>query len=210
MLINAGIFAYTFHNLPYFVSTYGVSFQSMLEGKYYTLITSMFIHSSIMHIVGNMTALFFIGMVLEKIIGKGMYLFTYFLGGLLANFLIIGLGYFGIPILAVGASASISSLIGLGAFRAGNKWMFSTFSIIPIPMPLMIAGAIYFVLNIYGILTSDSPISFLGHLTGILTGSIIGLRGQRFKMKKILIFAFIVGFISLLPYLFRYVVDLWK
>lgn len=210
ILINVGIFLYILPNLTYFGQNYGVSYQSFLEGKYYIIITAMFIHSSLTHVAGNMLVLFFIGSILEKVVSKSLYIFTYFFSGILANLFIVLMGYIGISVLAVGASAAISALIGLGAFRGGGKWAFSTFGFIPIPMPLMVAGALYFLMNIYGILLAHTLIASLGHLVGILTGSLIGLKGQRHKLKKIIIFILIAVFISLLPYLFRYVIGLWN
>ena len=52
----------------------------LLRGKeYYRLITSMFLHANISHLVNNMILLYFGGELVENIIGKVRFLILYFL-----------------------------------------------------------------------------------------------------------------------------------
>jgi len=57
---------------------------NILQGKYlWTFITSMFMHGSFFHIFANMFSLFFIGTLIEKILGVKRYFYFYMLSGLL-------------------------------------------------------------------------------------------------------------------------------
>ncbi len=48
----------------------------------YTLFTSMFIHGSFLHVIGNMLFLFFLGSPLEARIGKRRFAVVYFTAGI--------------------------------------------------------------------------------------------------------------------------------
>ena len=172
VLINIAVFVYTFQNLPYFIENYGFSSDSFNQGKYLNPITAMFMHASIPHIVGNMLVLFFVGSVIEKNISRVVYLIVYFASGMIANLGILFLPLIGITATGVGASAAISGLIGLGAFKLSGKWILSPIRFIPIPMPFMVAGALYMLMNFYGLFVLDIPLSAAGHLIGGFIGAL--------------------------------------
>ena len=50
------------------------NYMSLRSGKYYTLITSMFLHADIIHIAFNMYALYILGPQVEKYYGKCKFL----------------------------------------------------------------------------------------------------------------------------------------
>lgn len=208
ILVNVGVFVYTFQNLPYFIETYGFSSNSFAKGNYISLITAMFVHANIPHIVGNMLVLFFVGRTLEKYISVFLYLLVYFLSGLIANLGVLLLPLIGTSATVVGASAAISGLIGLGAFKLSGKWMLSPIRFIPIPMPFMVAGALYALLNFYGLFLLNLPLSSAGHLIGGFVGALFGLAGEQHKLRRIIIFFLLIVLISLLPYLIRFLASL--
>lgn len=77
-------------------------------GQYYRLITGIFLHAGIVHLVFNMYALYVIGMQLESFLGKWKYLIVYLLSGLAGSMLSI----FFSNSLSVGASGAIFGLLG--------------------------------------------------------------------------------------------------
>ena len=77
-------------------------------GQYYRLITGMFLHGSILHLLFNMYALYIIGMQLESFLGKAKYLIVYLLSGIGASMLSI----FFSNSFSVGASGAIFGLMG--------------------------------------------------------------------------------------------------
>ncbi len=83
----------------------------ILGGQVYRMFTSMFLHGDLIHLLGNMLALWVFGYVLEKKIGTKKFLAIYFLTHLGAVMFDIAIR----PeswISAYGASAAISGLIG--------------------------------------------------------------------------------------------------
>ena len=80
----------------------------IVNGEYYRLITGIFMHGGILHLIFNMYALYVIGMQLESFVGKAKYLTIYLLSGLAGSMLSIFFsnGY------SVGASGAIFGLMG--------------------------------------------------------------------------------------------------
>ncbi|MDT0567853.1 rhomboid family intramembrane serine protease [Streptomyces sp. DSM 3412] len=60
----------------------GASLQGVAEGQWYRLVTSMFLHGSVTHILFNMLSLWWIGGPLEAALGRARYLTLYFVSGL--------------------------------------------------------------------------------------------------------------------------------
>jgi rhomboid protease GluP len=55
------------------------------DGQWWRLLTSVFLHGGIMHLVANMYGLLFIGIFLEPLLGKTRYAIFYLLTGILAS-----------------------------------------------------------------------------------------------------------------------------
>ena len=91
----------------------------------WTLLTSMFMHAGIGHLLANMISLFFIGLFVEKLIGSRRFLIFYFGAGIFAGLFYavmsfffgnsaLGAKIFGAPTIpAMGASGAIFGLLGL-------------------------------------------------------------------------------------------------
>src|SRR4030067_1603843 len=81
-------------------------------GAYYQLLTSMFIHASIVHLAGNMIFLLVFGLRGEEMFSLPEYLTIYFFGGLAGNLLSLSFSfpYGNIP--SVGASGGIFAMFG--------------------------------------------------------------------------------------------------
>jgi len=82
---------------------------SIRAGQYYRLITGIFLHGSIMHLLFNCYALYIIGPQIESFLGKIKYIIIYLFSGLSgALFSII----FGGAMASIGASGAIFGLMG--------------------------------------------------------------------------------------------------
>lgn len=57
----------------------------ILDGEWYRLFTSMFLHFGLHHLINNMLMLLFMGDLLEGVVGKWRYLCIYIGGGLAGN-----------------------------------------------------------------------------------------------------------------------------
>src|SRR5450759_1829743 len=78
-------------------------------GWYWQLFTSMFVHATIAHLVGNMLFLLIFGLRAEEMFSLPEYLGVYFIGGLAGNVLSLALGP---NLISVGASGAIFAVFG--------------------------------------------------------------------------------------------------
>ncbi|WP_277677892.1 rhomboid family intramembrane serine protease [Gracilibacillus dipsosauri] len=92
-------------NLIEFGAKYNVA---IIDGEWWRLISSMFLHIGIAHILLNMFALYYIGTLVERIYGGTRFLIIYFIAGIVG-----GLASFALnPSIAAGASGAIFGLFG--------------------------------------------------------------------------------------------------
>ncbi|WP_173916144.1 rhomboid family intramembrane serine protease [Halobacillus sp. Marseille-Q1614] len=94
---------------------------AILEGEWWRIISSMFLHIGIFHLLMNMLALYYLGSAVERIYGSLRFLVIYFLAGIFG-----GLASFAFnPNVAAGASGAIFGLFGaLLYFGLKNKRLF--------------------------------------------------------------------------------------
>ncbi len=134
---------------------------SVAEGEWYRLVTSGFLHVSIIHIGFNMFLLLFLGRLLEPALGTPRFLVLY-LASLLA-------GSFGALIvepnaLTVGASGAVFGLAGATVVIARGRGMDA------------LAGEIGFLIVFNLVWSFIGPnISVGGHVGGLIGGAICAL-----------------------------------
>jgi membrane associated rhomboid family serine protease len=128
--------------------------------RYYELITSAFLHASLLHIFSNMLALVFVGPALEQLLGRWRFAAVYLLSALGGSAAIYAFG--NATGSTVGASGAIFGMFGACLVLARKlgldlQWLIGII-------------AINFVLTF-----SISGISKLGHIGGFVTGLLTGL-----------------------------------
>lgn len=87
------------------------------ENQYYRILTSMFLHTNLEHLLNNMLVLFFVGDNLERAAGKIKYMIIYLGSGIIAG--ISSISYNMLKeeaILSVGASGAIFGIVGAMAY----------------------------------------------------------------------------------------------
>ncbi len=142
----------------------------------WTIITSLFAHANIVHILSNMLVLYFFGTFLVSLVGERWLLVVYFLGGIAGNLLFWWLVPGGE---ALGASGAIYALGGALLVLRPNQPTMMLF--IPVTIPLWISIIVGFLLTF-----GAAGIAWQGHLGGLLLGVIAGFyfrmreRGQLF------------------------------
>lgn len=116
IVLNVLIFLYQVNLAPQlqdaFVMTYGsIPYEIEAGEDWFTLFTSMFLHGSWMHLIGNMLYLWIFADNIEATIGSTAFVIFYLLGGLAAH-----LGHIifnpGSMIPTVGASGALSAVMG--------------------------------------------------------------------------------------------------
>ncbi len=117
-LIVLNIMVYLFMVLYDVDGTYFYAFANNYEfvqnGQIYRLLTSMFLHSDIIHIVCNMYALYILGPQVERYYGKTKFLLIYLLSGLLGS--IFSCAFMSADTISIGASGAIFGLLGSIAY----------------------------------------------------------------------------------------------
>jgi len=91
------------------ISQYGQVNLLVMNGWYWQLFTSMFIHASITHLAGNMLFLLIFGFKAEELFSSGEYVLIYLVSGLAGNLLTLLLGP---DMVSVGASGAIFGVFG--------------------------------------------------------------------------------------------------
>lgn len=201
ILINVLVFIYSLTDFDYFISTYGFSTASFLAGEYHTIITSTLLHGDVFHLMNNMIALFFLGIAIEKNVKAWKYLLVYFFSGIFGNLsMFIPIFGFTPTTLAVGASASISGLVGLGTFV--SPWAQVLFPA-AFPLPFVVAGAFYFLSTLSNLFV-QSYIAYPAHMFGILGGALFGLVWGKQRLRRLIIFIFFMFLILCLPLVISY------
>ncbi|MDR0373939.1 MAG: rhomboid family intramembrane serine protease [Nitrososphaerota archaeon] len=135
----------------------------VFEGAIWQLFTSMFIHATIFHLVGNMLFLFIFGLRGEEMFSLPEYLSIYLLGGLTGNILSLAFGVApgGIPFISVGASGAIFSMFGACVIYDRHAIRQS------------ILGALIFAFFLFFINTGEG-VNILAHFGGLAFGLIGG------------------------------------
>ena len=173
---------------------------NILRGKYlWTVLTHMFIHGGLFHLLINMFVLFSLGSLSEKIIGRKRFLWFYLISGIFAGLLSailsglygnteLGARIFGSPdIFMVGASGAIFAIAGLFVMLLPKL----RFMIIFLPffsLPAYIMVPLVLLLTWLVTIAGNFPIGNVAHLGGFLVGIIYGsyLRTKYKKKVKML------------------------
>ncbi len=131
----------------------------------WTILTSIFVHGGLWHILVNMYMLYFFGSSVRRLVGTGRFLVVYFGGGILGSILYILLAP---PFsLAVGASGAVFALGGVLAMMTPKTKVF----IFPIPIPFSLWIA---VIGGFLVLSFAPSIAWQAHLGGLLLGLVAG------------------------------------
>ena len=130
----------------------------VFNGWYHQLFTSMFIHASIVHLVGNMLFLLIFGLRGEEMFSLPEFLAIYLVGGLVGNVLSL---VFGPNFISVGASGAIFALFGACVIYGRRSVRQS------------ILGALVFAFFLFFINTGEG-VNILAHLGGLVFGLLIG------------------------------------
>ena len=132
---------------------------SVLNGAYWQLLTSIFVHVDILHIGLNMLFLVIFGLRAEELFKTEEYFFVYMLSGLAGN--ILTLFFMGQNTLSAGASGAI-----FGMFGAGIIYMRKAFG-------QSVAGALLYSF-LFLLLSTGTGVNIVAHFGGLAAGLTIG------------------------------------
>ena len=152
----------------YFMLQYGAMYEPLVTDghEYYRLITSLFLHFGIQHLLNNMVMLGALGYQLENEIGRIKFLLIYFISGIGGNLCSLYWNVsHGEQIISAGASGAIFGLMGaLLYIVAVNRGRLGRLS--GRGMLIMVALSLYFGLTSSGVDNS-------AHIGGLICGILI-------------------------------------
>jgi len=128
-------------------------------GFYWQLLTSIFVHASITHLVGNMLFLFIFGFRGEEMFSLPEYVSIYLLGGLTGS--LLSLVFLPLDVPSVGASGAIFAIFGACTVYARRS------------VGQSIIGALIYAFFLL-FLSAGPNVNDFAHIGGLLLGLLIG------------------------------------
>ncbi len=140
-----------------FINRWALNGFAVSEGEWYRLITSAFLHASVLHIAFNMLMLWWFGRALEDLLGRARFLAIYFVSILAGS---AGALLVTPDKLTVGASGAVFGILGAGLILERNNInVFGGQALIVVILNL----ALSFTLN---------SVSIGGHVGGLVGGAL--------------------------------------
>jgi membrane associated rhomboid family serine protease len=161
------------------------SYNNLLHRRIWTLVTALFVHANLLHLVGNMLFLFIFGSTLEKSAGARAYLAAFFSGGF-SSFLLSPL-FMPRGAGMLGASAAIFTVAACVMLVQPLKfsWVFLA--------PQGLVALIYFIYNLVVVSRPsfvhgyDPHVAYIAHIIGFLVGVPFGVALSRHWKKNLLL-----------------------
>ena len=154
-----------------------------------TVISSLFIHASWLHLIGNLAYLWVFGMPVEQRLGPFGLSTVFLLGGALAN-VIVALRVPQLETPIIGASGAVSAVVGayLGLFPRGRIGLFLPlglylqFARVP---ALLVIGSWFTLQLLYTVFGPiNAAVAWWTHLAGFALGLSITLLGQALSLIR--------------------------
>ena len=151
------------------------------------LVTYMFVHGGLLHILFNMFALWMFGVEIEERWGSRQFATYYLLCGigggvlqialpLVLNILAVqrggGIGSNFFPLPVVGASGAVYGVLLAFGFLFPDRLIYIPLLFIPIGIPARMLVVLYAVISIVGGMSGGSGVAHFAHLGGMLVGYI--------------------------------------
>lgn len=152
--------------------------------RIYTVLTSIFAHANLVHLMFNVLGLIFIGMVFEQRVGPRPFILLFFLSGLAGTLVFAGIHWNDGMFFVLGASGAISGVLGAFArlYPKEKLSMFIMFVPLP-PLPIWVIVGIFVLIQLLLIPTS-SQIAYEAHLGGLAAGILLAPALVRLPLSK--------------------------
>jgi hypothetical protein len=145
----------------------------------WTLVTYIFLHTGLLHLLFNMLVLYFFGTALEKRVGNRQLLAIFFTAGILSaiGYTFLSRPVFNIsPVPMVGASGAIYGVFAALTMLEPDIRVYVYF----VPMKLKYALVLFALLDFLMVNSSDM-IAHTAHLSGLFVGLYMGLRIKKIQ-----------------------------
>jgi membrane associated rhomboid family serine protease len=152
-----------------------------------SILTSMFVHGSWSHILGNMLFLWIFGNNIEDYLGHGKYLLFYLVGGIAAALVHLLSGPSSL-VPTIGASGAIAAVMGAYFFlypRAKVQTLVFFIFITTIRLPAWVFLGIWFVMQLFeGTFGAAQGVAVWAHVGGFLFGLLVALIATRLRTPR--------------------------
>ncbi|MBQ4833826.1 rhomboid family intramembrane serine protease [Pseudoalteromonas sp. MMG010] len=189
--LNTIIFALYFlsaNNFSFVLEHFAMTPAKISQGEQlWSVLSCVFLHGSVMHLLGNMYFLYIIGDNLEDALGHKRFLLLYLACGLVASFAsFIVSPLSDIP--SVGASGAIAGLFGMYLMWFRHASLTFMFIVYHKKLSAVWFFGIWLAINIFGALSGPSGIDYSAHIGGFILGLIIGfiLKEQIYTQNPII------------------------
>jgi len=153
---------------------------NLLNGRVWTLVTSLFLHGDIMHLAGNMLFLYIFGNTIEEELGASKTFGAFFIGGIVT--FPLSLIFYDMTTPLIGASAAIFTLSAIVMLIKPLKLSIFLF------MPQGLVAILYFVYNALAVYSSiEGNVAYVAHIIGFVIGIPFGLVWSKNWLKNLLI-----------------------
>ena len=155
------------------LSGWSLSGQALVEGRWWTLLTHLFLHANLLHLSVNVLGLWFIGPEVENMLGRVKYLLLYLFSGVAGG------------LLQTAFASPSAELIGASGAVCGVMLSFTTaypemplrallFFVLPVSMKAKTLGRGIIVVSLLcAVLRIFPQVGHLAHLGGALTGALL-------------------------------------
>ncbi|MFT3750797.1 MAG: rhomboid family intramembrane serine protease [Agriterribacter sp.] len=162
VLIGYGFIQFNAQDLLHIGANFGPATRS---GEWWRLLTCIFLHGGLMHLLANMYGLMFVGLFLEPLLGTIKYLGIYLITGIIASATSI---WWYPAIVSVGASGAIFGLYGVFIALMLRKIFPKEFA-----QSFLVSTSVFVGFNLLMGLTGG--IDNAAHIGGLISGFIIGM-----------------------------------
>lgn len=155
------------------VSWWALSGDGLARGRWWTLVTHLFLHANLLHLLVNVLALWFVGPEVEWMLGRAKFLVLYCLSGVTGG------------LLQTAFAAPASELVGASGAVCGLLLSFTTaypemplrallFFVLPVSMKARTLGwGLIAVSLVCAVLRILPQVGHLAHLGGALAGALL-------------------------------------
>src|SRR5215471_19386540 len=181
ILLNVVFFVFELSGGEEFVKQWSVVPADIVAGRnWITILTSMFMHGSWMHIIGNMVFLWAFGPEIEEAMGRLRYLIFYVLSGVAASLAQVTMTHSS-AVPNLGASGAIAGVMGAFLITYPRDqirvllFFFIFFRTAMVPAALLIG--VWFLLQVFSQVGSvanvqSGGVAYMAHIGGFIVGAV--------------------------------------
>lgn len=170
--ISASVPGFFDHSL---ILRFGLVPDTLFGNRFYTLVTSLFFHGNVLHLIGNLYFLFLFGPLAEGALGRKRFLLLFVVAGISGGLLHAAIDLrASLPV--IGASGCISGLMTYVAFAFPSLSLGVCFYFHFAAVPVELYVVFWFVLQIMGLfpqIFGFGDVSAAAHIAGAVAGAAI-------------------------------------